>query len=135
MPGLPALGFCFIDVRDVAALEVDAMTAPDAAGQRLITAGTFLWLSEVAAILREQLGPAARKVPRRRVPNMLVRALALFDPEIRSVVGDLGRKTTYSLANAERRVGWSPRPVEETIVDCARSLLGQGDPTMADSAR
>ena len=64
------------------------MTAPDAAGQRLITAGTFLWLSEVAAILREQLGPAARKVPRRRVPNMLVRVLALFDPEIRSVVGD-----------------------------------------------
>ena len=60
-------------------LEVDAMTAPDAAGQRLITAGTFLWLSEVAAILREQLGPAARKVPRRRVPNMLVRALALFE--------------------------------------------------------
>jgi dihydroflavonol-4-reductase len=135
MPGLPALGFSFIDVRDVAALEVDAMTAPDAAGQRLIAAGTFLWLSEVAAILGEQLGPAARKVPRRRVPNMLVRALALFDPEIRSVVGDLGRKTTYSLANAERRVGWSPRPVEDTIVDCARSLLGQGDSTVAASAR
>jgi len=124
MPGLPALGFSFIDVRDVAALEVEAMTAPQAAGQRLIAAGQFLWLSQVAAILREQLGPAAAKVPRRRVPSVAVRLLARFDPELRSVAGDLGRKTTYSLDNARRRVGWAPRPVEESIVDCARSLLG-----------
>ena len=124
MPGLPALGFSFIDVRDVAALEVEAMTAPQAAGQRLIAAGQFLWLSQVAAILREQLGPAAAKVPRRRVPSVVVRVLARFDPELRSVAGDLGRKTTYSLDNARRRVGWAPRPVEESIVDCARSLLG-----------
>ena len=128
MPGVPRLGFSFIDVRDVAALEVGAMTAPDAGGQRLLAAGTFLWLSEVAAILRDQLGADASKVPRRGVPNIVVRALALFDPELRSIVGDLGNKTTFSLENAERRVGWTPRPVEETIVDCARSLLGQDAP-------
>jgi dihydroflavonol-4-reductase len=124
MPGLPRLGFSFIDVRDVAALHVAAMTAPDAAGERLIAASTFLWFSDVAAILREQLGADARKVPRRSVPNIVVRALALFDPEVRSVVDELGQKTTYSIENAKRRVGWTPRPVEETIVDCARSLLG-----------
>jgi len=134
MPGLPALGFSFIDVRDVAALEVEAMTAPQAAGQRLIAAGQFLWLSQVAAILREQLGPAAAKVPRRRVPSVAVRLLARFDPELRSVAGDLGRKTTYSLDNARRRVGWAPRPVEESIVDCARSLLGQRAPLAPSAA-
>jgi nucleoside-diphosphate-sugar epimerase len=125
MPGLPRLGFSFIDVRDVAALEVGAMSAAEAGGQRLIAAASFLWLSEVAAILREQLGPDARKVPRRKVPDVVVRILARFDPEIRSVAGELGQKTTYSIENAKRRVGWAPRPVEETIVDCARSLLGQ----------
>jgi dihydroflavonol-4-reductase len=133
MPGVPRLGFSFIDVRDVAALHVSAMTAPAAAGQRLIAAGSFLWLSEVAAILRDRLGADADKVPRRGVPNFVVRALALFDPELRSVVGDLGQKTTFSLENAERRVGWSPRPVEETIVDCARSLLGHRVPAAAAS--
>jgi nucleoside-diphosphate-sugar epimerase len=134
MPGLPRLGFSFIDVRDVAALEVSAMTAADAGGQRLIAASTFLWFSDVAAILREQLGPDARKVPRRGVPDVLVRLLALFDPEVRSVVGELGEKTTYSLENAKRRVEWAPRPVEETIVDCARSLLAQRTPTASPSA-
>jgi dihydroflavonol-4-reductase len=131
MPGLPRLGFSFIDVRDVAALQVAAMTAPDAAGQRLIAASSFLWFSDVAAILRAELGADARKVPRRRVPNVVVRLLALFDPEIRSVVDELGQKTTYSIENARRRVGWSPRPVEQTIVDCARSLLGQGTSSSA----
>jgi nucleoside-diphosphate-sugar epimerase len=99
------------------------MTAPDAGGQRLIAASTFLWFSDVAAILREQLGPDARKVPRRGVPDFVVRVLARFDPELRSIVGELGHKTTYSVDNARRRVGWSPRPMQETIVDCARSLL------------
>ena len=133
MPGLPRLGFSFIDVRDVAALEVGAMTAPGAGGQRLLAAGSFLWLSEVGAILRDRLGADAGKVPRRGVPNLLVRALSLFDPELRSVVGDLGVKTTFSLENAEQRVGWMPRPVEETIVDCARSLLGLDAATAAGS--
>jgi dihydroflavonol-4-reductase len=123
MPGLPRLGFSFIDVRDVAALQVGAMTAPEAGGQRLIAASTFLWFSDVAAILREQLGPDARKVPRRGVPDFVVRVLARFDPELRSIVGELGHKTTYSVDNARRRVGWTPRPMQETIVDCARSLL------------
>jgi len=134
MPGLPRLGFSFIDVRDVAALEVAAMTAADAAGQRLIAAGPFLWFSDVAAILRERLGPAARKVPRRTVPDLLVRVIARFDPEVRSVVGELGQKTTYSLENAERRVGWTPRPIEDSIVDCARSLLGQPTPAATAGA-
>jgi nucleoside-diphosphate-sugar epimerase len=125
MPGLPRLGFSFIDVRDVAALEVAAMTAPEAGGQRLLAAGSFLWFSDVAEILRARLGEQASKVPTRKIPNFVVRAMALVDPSVRSVAGDLGQKTTYSLENAERRVGWAPRPVEETIVDCARSLLAQ----------
>jgi dihydroflavonol-4-reductase len=135
MPGLPRLGFGFVDVRDVAALEVGALTAPEAGGQRLIAAGTFLWLAEVAAILRERLGADASKVPRRGVPDFVVRALSLFDPGIRSVVGDLGEKVTFSQENAEQRVGWTPRPVEETLVDCARSLLGQSASTVAASPR
>jgi dihydroflavonol-4-reductase len=49
--------------------------------------------------------------------------LARFDSSLRSGVGDLGEKVTYSVENARRRVGFSQRPIEETIVDCARSLI------------
>jgi dihydroflavonol-4-reductase len=123
MPGVPQLGFSFVDVRDVAAMEVTAMSSPRAAGERFIAVGPFLWMSEVARILRQQLGPAAAKVPKRTVPNFMVRAMARFDPGLRSVVGDLGKRTDYSTEKAHNLLGWSPRPIEQTIVDCANSLI------------
>jgi nucleoside-diphosphate-sugar epimerase len=49
--------------------------------------------------------------------------MARFDPGLRSVVGDLGQRVDYSSEKARTRLGWSPRPIEETIVDCARSLI------------
>lgn len=120
-PGIPRIGFSFVDVRDVAALEVEAMTAPGAAGKRLIATASFLWLGDVAAILRESLGEAASKVPKRKVPNFVVRAMGVFDPSVRSVAGQLGKRVEYSNERA-RGLGWSPRPVEDTVLDCARSL-------------
>jgi dihydroflavonol-4-reductase len=128
MPGVPRIGFSFVDVRDVAALQVEAMTAPAAGGERFIAVAEFRWMAEVAAVLRKRLGPAAAKVPSRRVPDLLVRAMALFDPGIRSIVGQLGRKLQYSSAKAESQLDWSPRSVEETIVETARSMIGQGGP-------
>jgi dihydroflavonol-4-reductase len=126
MPGVPRLGFNFVDVRDVADLQLRAMTAPEAAGERFLATTKFLWTAEVAAILRERLGAGAAKVPTRTVPNLLVRGMARFDPGLRSVVGDLGQRVDYSNEKARTRLGWSPRPIEETIVDCARSLMEQG---------
>ena len=127
MPGLPRLGFSFVDARDVADLQIRAMGAPEAAGERFVAAGPFLWLSEVAEILRDRLGPAGAKIPTRQVPNFAVRAMARFDPGLRSVVGDLGRRREFSFEKAKTRLGWSPRPIEETVVDTAESLIRRAE--------
>jgi dihydroflavonol-4-reductase len=123
MPGTPRIGFSIVDVRDVADLQINAMTAPEAGGERFIAVAQFQWMAEVAAVLRDRLGPAARKVPKRSVPNFVVRAMGIFDPSVRSVVGQLGRRVEMSSQKARAELGWSPRPVEETVVDCAQSLL------------
>lgn len=123
MPGTPRIGFSFVDVRDVADLHIRALTAPEAGGERFLAVDRFMWMSEVAAVLRERLGDAASKVPTRSVPNLLVRAMALFDPSIRSIVGQLGRKTELSSEKARRTLGWEPRPIEDSIAECGESLL------------
>ena len=123
MPMIPRLGFNFVDVRDVADLHLRAMTMPNAAGQRFLCTTTFAWLADIARILHERLGPDARKVPTRAAPDILVRFLALFDPSLRGVVEDLSERTTYSNAKARTELGWQPRPFDDTVVDCARSLL------------
>jgi dihydroflavonol-4-reductase len=122
IPGVPRIGFSIVDVRDVADLQIRAMTAAAAGGERFIAVSRFAWMAEVAGVLRDRLGPAAEKVPTRQVPDLLVRAMGIFDPGVRSIVGQLGREMTYSSAKAESALGWSPRPIEETIADCGRSL-------------
>ncbi len=126
MPGVPRIGFPVVDVRDVAALHVTAMTAPGMAGERFIAAGKFLWMGEVAEILKSRLGDRAKRVPTLRLPNFVVRLSALFDPVIRTVVSELGRTRACNAAHAKAVLGWTTRPAEESIVDTARSLIAAG---------
>jgi dihydroflavonol-4-reductase len=126
MPAMPRLGFSFVDVRDVADLQIRAMTAAEAGGERFIAVMKFLWMAEVARILRERLGPAASKVPARIAPDVLVHLMALFDGGIRSFRGSLGKRTDYDASKARDRLGWKPRPIEDSIVETARSLIEQG---------
>ena len=114
MPGIPRIGFSFVDVRDVADLEIRAMESPEAGGDRYIATDEFMWMAEVAEALREELGSDAAKVPSRSVPNLVVKAMALFDPGVRGVVGQLGRKVQYSSEKARSELGWSP-PLEPGI--------------------
>lgn len=123
MPAMPRLGFTFVDVRDVADLHLRAMTDPAAGGERFIAADRFLWTSEVAAVIRERLGDAAPKVPTRVAPNLLVRAMSLFDGGIRPFVSDLGKRQWMSSGKARGTLGWAPRPIEDSIEDTARALL------------
>jgi dihydroflavonol-4-reductase len=123
MPGVPRIGFSFVDVRDVADLQIRAMTMPEGGGERFIAVDEFAWTSEVAGILRDSLGEAAENVPTRTVPNLAVRAMAIFDPGVRSIVGQLGRRSTYSSEKARTRLDWTTRPLEETVVETARSML------------
>jgi nucleoside-diphosphate-sugar epimerase len=122
MPAAPKLGFSFVDVRDVADLHIRAMTADAAGGERFIATDEFLWFGEVAAVLRERLGKAARKAPTRVAPNIVIRAMALFDGGIRSVVGDLGQRSWFTSDKARSRLGWTTRPVADSIEDTGRSL-------------
>jgi len=126
MPGMPRLGFSFVDVRDVADLEIRAMTAPEAGGQRFIAVTKFLWMSDTGEVLRDRLGEGASKVPTRTIPDFVVRGMALFDGGIRSIVGTLGKRTELSSEKAKSMLGWSPRPIEDTIAETGESLIEQG---------
>ena len=126
VPGVPRLGFNVVDVRDVADLHIRAMIDPKAAGERFIAAGTYAWMGELADLLRAQLATGAEKVPTRKVPDFVVRLVGLFDRDLGSVAPGLGRKHDYSSAKAQSVLGWRPRPMADTILDCARSLIAEG---------
>ena len=125
-PGVPRLGFSFVDVRDVADLEIRAMTSPEGGGKRFIAVTQWLWMAEAGEILKERLGDQASKVPTRTLPNLLVRGMALFDGGIRSIVGSLDKRTDLSSERAKSVLGWSPRPIDDTIAETGESLIRHG---------
>ena len=120
---LPRLGFWITDVRDLAAVHVVAMSAPAAAGERFLVASEFLWMEQIASVLRSGLGSHAERVPARSLPDAVARELASLNPELRALAPMLGRTNPLTTEKARSLVGFSPRPAVATIVDCAESLL------------
>jgi dihydroflavonol-4-reductase len=128
MPAIPDLSFGVVDVRDVVDLHLRAMTAPDARDQRIIAVGHApVTLRSIAGILREGLGPDAANVPTRNLPTWLVRATAPFSARMASLAPDLGKPKAISNQKAQHLLGWTPRPLEDTILDTARGLLAEAD--------
>ena len=81
---------------------------------------------DIAKALRQRLGTRASRVPTRRLPNWVVRLVARFNPEMRTLLPLLGKKRNATSAKAQRLLGWQPRPWEEAVVSTAESLLAFG---------
>ena len=127
MPGCPDFWFGLVDVRDVADLHLKAMTDPAARGQRfLATAGDFASVRQIAQFLKEDAGDLARRVPTRGLPDWLLRLFALFDPAVRQVLPELGKRKSGSNEKARRLLGWAPRTPREAVLATARSLAALG---------
>ncbi len=126
LPGVARFGWPLVDVRDIADLHLRAMTEPDAAGQRYIGANAFAWMGDIATVLRERVPTLAGRVPKRSLPNAVVRLSGLFDPALRARLYELAKRRPVSADKARLDLGWTPRSNEDAIVDTARSLVSTG---------
>ena len=110
MPVVRRQRFDVADVRDVADLHIRAMAAPGAAGKRYLALadGPTISFLQLAQILRERLGPLAKRVPTEEEPG----------PEPPRLIIHNDR--------AKQELGWRPRPAETTIVETAESLRDLG---------
>lgn len=127
VPMAPDLGFAIVDTRDTAELHVKCLEEPGLAGERFIAAGKFYKFIDVARMLKDGL-PAeqTKKVPSRVMPNFLVQILSLFNEGIRSIKSELGKTRNCDVSHAKERLGWETRPAEESVIDCAKSLIAHG---------
>ena len=127
IPGMPKMEFGLVDVRDVADLHLRAMTDSRAKGERfLAVAGDFVPMAAIARMLKQDMGAAGAKVKTRELPDWLVRLVALFDPNVRLITGELGKRKNASNAKARSMLGWTPRSKEESILATAKSLVALG---------
>lgn len=122
-PGLPRIGFSFVDVRDVAECHVQAMELPGTAGERFLATHDFMWFAEAAEVLRRKFPAYDKKIPARKVPDFALKLMAMFQPVYRQTVTELGRTRKASNAKASRVLGVRFRSAEDALIASAESLI------------
>jgi len=126
LPAAARISFISVDVRDVAAAHVAAMTADAARGQRFVLGAGTRSLMEMATVLKAALPEKAAKLPRFEVPDWVVRLVAFVDADIRGNVGELGVVKTADAKPVETLLGRNLIPVDEALVAAARTLVAHG---------
>lgn len=122
IPAAPAFSFVVIDVRDVAALHLSAMTSPAAGGHRFPAGNGTFSLFDLATMIRTAKPEFAGKLPRFRAPDFVVRLLGLFDADIRGNLGELGVVKHTEARDAQRLLGRPFITPEVAVKATAQSL-------------
>ncbi len=123
VPGLARMYFNYVDVRDVAAAHILAMTNPQAAGKRFICTAEGGWISSIAIFLKKNFASRGYTIKTFIFPSFLVRLLGNFDKTIALTVPMLDKKGEVSNAQTVKVLGWQPRGLEEMTVAMAESLI------------
>lgn len=125
-PACPDFTYSMVDVRDVAAAHVAAMTVPSAAGQRFICGLDSHSLRDVASILAREYGPKGYRIPTGRLPNVVVRVVAKFDKTAALALNDLSNPQRVDSGKVTALLGRPLRSLDEMTVAMAESLIAYG---------
>lgn len=102
-PMLPALGFPIVDVRDVAEMHLRALQRPETEGRRYLASSGSMAFVDMGRTLKAAY--PTRRIPTREAPKAIVRLLALFDPQAKSILPKLGHLERVSNARAVKEMG------------------------------
>lgn len=80
-------------------------------------------MPELARILAAEFGTRGFRVPTRRMPYWVMWLAARFDPALRLMLGYVDRPERLSTRKAFDELGWTARPIAETLRDTGQSLV------------
>ena len=123
VPAAANLHFGFVDVRDVAAAHIMAMTHKKAAGERFIASAKEMWLIELTTFLNQA---GYKKAPLRKMPNWLVKVFGLFDAPTKQISELLDAERFTPADKAKKVMGWQSRDLDETILETAEQMRALG---------
>lgn len=126
LPAVPKLNFALVDVRDVAAAHIKAMTLPEAAGNRHLIVNTNMWMKEMAQILAKEFKPQGYGVPTVNCPYFALYLSSVFDKTIKMILPQINKVHKFDNKRMKEVLGIEPRDAKETLIDMAYSLIESG---------
>ncbi|GLB52615.1 dihydroflavonol-4-reductase [Neptunitalea chrysea] len=123
-PALAKIGFEIVDVRSVANLHILAMESSVSSGKRYVASAGYSMFKEIGAILQKQF--PKRTIPKRELPNWVVRLFSNIDTTLKPILVDLGVTRKLNNTKAIKELGWEPISVDEAVISCAKSIFEKG---------
>ena len=123
-PFVPMMGMPLVDVRDVAEAHRRATERPETAGKRYIVSSGSMWFTDMTRVLKDAY--PARRIATRPAPKPLLRLLALFDREIRSILPEIGRMARVENSRARSELGIDFIPADKALLATAKALVDRG---------
>ena len=120
VPMLPKAYSVMSDVRDVAAIHVQALENEKANGKRfIVTTEKSHAIQEIAQILKLN---GYDKVSTKLAPTFLLKFIAKFNDEMKGMLPFVGNTIEADVSNTMKTFSWKPMPFEKTVLDAAKSV-------------
>lgn len=119
-PAVPNLGFVCVDVRDIALMHINAIETQASFGKRYMGVGQFMWFADIVETIKQAF--PERNIITRRAPDWLIKLLAIFDADYRTITDDLGKKNATDASAAKQDLAIIFRSIPEAILETATHL-------------
>jgi len=125
-PGAPKFAVLISDVRDIAKAHVACIGNTKVGGRRLIVGKEVKKLVELSQLMAEAMPEYARKLPKKELPNFLVKLISYIDSSAKTMIPDLGIMMQTDPTYAEKLLGFEFKAAKDCMAENAKSVVRLG---------
>ncbi len=125
-PGAPKFAVLISDVKDIAKAHVACIGNNKVGGRRLIVGKEVKKLVELSQLMAEAMPGYAKKLPKKELPNFMVKLISYIDSSAKMMIPDLGILMQTDTSYAEELLGFKFKPAKDCITENAKSVVQLG---------
>jgi len=125
-PGAPKFAVLISDVKDIAKAHVACICNNKVGGRRLIVGKEVKKLVELSQLMAEAMPEYAKKLPKKELPNFMVKLISYIDSSAKMMIPDLGILMQTDKSYAEELLGFKFKPAKDCITENAKSVVQLG---------
>ena len=125
-PAAPKFAVLISDVKDIAKAHVACIGNNKVGGRRLIVGKEVKKLVELSQLIAEAMPAYSKKLPKKELPNFMVKLISYLDSSAKMMIPDLGILMQTDPSYAEDLLGFKFKPAKDCISENAKSVVRLG---------
>ena len=125
-PATPKWGVLISHVDDVARSHVVCLGKNNVGGRRIIVGKDVKTLLELSKIMADAVPEFSKKLPKKEMPNFLVKLISLLDSSAKTMIPDLEIEMRTDTTYSEDILGMKFKSAESAISEAAKSVVKLG---------